>query len=708
MKIKTILITFTTLVALLGVFLYVRETFFLEKENFETFAKIVRQENLEQDSEDVYSEIVRLYELKAYKSVIGTGNEFLAKFPLDDFAPNIYLKIAESYYELLEFQKAQRAYDNIIVKFPKTKMAIYAQEKKDLMENMTSMNSNSKLSSELDLFESVRASYKKGDFDSSIGYSKIFLKKYPKSDLRSNAQYWIGKSFYAKQEFKVAKKEFEKILIDYPKSVMISLANAEIAKCSQKISRKSPIDVEKKEYNANYKNYQNKKYNLAISEFKKYIEKYPNSRYISNSYYWIGQCYYSLANYKQGVYYNTIENFDKAKTNFNIVLERFPLSNKAPDARVKLEKIQMITFYVKAREKFVAQDYEQAIKSFEIYLLKYPKTFLTVNSIFWLGECYYYQKDYNSALSEYEKVVDNYDREHHKVKDAKRRIKEINSLKMEAAKVSVVPILEIAPPDPVEPIIDTPAPVEPSPIIEAPVTQREVSQESKKYYQINSLYLKQDYIPLEVLADDFIEGYPNSKYIDRVRFMLAESFFNQDRYYDASDIYKKLLDENSLPQRKVIIQKKYDECMKILNVDRANLLEEKNTEGGFVDIAKEGIYKYENGDNESALDEFKKLRGKFTDDKNKSLLGYWLAKTYYKKNDFERVKIYLASVNMDHLSTRERESHLYMSAIASYQLGNYKEVQAVCDNYFKEYKKNMSDYYYKSLEEIKKSSLEKR
>jgi tol-pal system protein YbgF len=54
--------------------------------------------------------------------------------------------------------------------------------------------------------------------------------------------------------------------------------------------------------------------------------------------------------------------------------------------------------------------YSLAIDGFEEYLRNFPNTELADNAQYWIGECYYAQKDYFKAIEEFGKVLDLYPR----------------------------------------------------------------------------------------------------------------------------------------------------------------------------------------------------------------------------------------------------------------------------------------------------------
>jgi tol-pal system protein YbgF len=74
---------------------------------------------------------------------------------------------------------------------------------------------------------------------------------------------------------------------------------------------------------AAYGDYSRGNYELAISEFKQYVETYPSSEMADNAQYWIGECYFG-----QKKYDDAIAAFDKVVTDF-------PKGDKVPAARYK-------------------------------------------------------------------------------------------------------------------------------------------------------------------------------------------------------------------------------------------------------------------------------------------------------------------------------------------------------------------------------------
>lgn len=72
---------------------------------------------------------------------------------------------------------------------------------------------------------------------------------------------------------------------------------------------------------------QDKRYEQAIPQFQAFLGQYPDSVYVPNAHYWLGQ----LLSMKS--------DDDTAKTHFAAVVEQFPNSNKRPDAMLKLATV---------------------------------------------------------------------------------------------------------------------------------------------------------------------------------------------------------------------------------------------------------------------------------------------------------------------------------------------------------------------------------
>lgn len=86
--------------------------------------------------------------------------------------------------------------------------------------------------------------------------------------------------------------------------------------------------------------------------------------------------------------------------------------------RVSLqEEIDKEKEYSEALTIFKERNYADARKKFQDFLSAFADTEYSDNAQFWIGECYYFEGNYEKAILEYEKVVQNYSKGN-KVPDA--------------------------------------------------------------------------------------------------------------------------------------------------------------------------------------------------------------------------------------------------------------------------------------------------
>ena len=77
-------------------------------------------------------------------------------------------------------------------------------------------------------------------------------------------------------------------------------------------------------------------------------------------------------------------------------------TSKTPDA------LNQETMYRSAYLDVHKGDYDMAIRGFREFLKRYPGTSLSDNALYWIGECYFTQKDYAKSQESFEKLLKDY------------------------------------------------------------------------------------------------------------------------------------------------------------------------------------------------------------------------------------------------------------------------------------------------------------
>jgi tol-pal system protein YbgF len=127
------------------------------------------------------------------------------------------------------------------------------------------------------------------------------------------------------------------------------------------IGKTAPLLSPTEAYTLAYNDYLRGNYDLAIMGFQNYLKEYPNSAFIPQALYWIGQSYYNKSAYadavsffeqiesrfpqhetapnamlKSGLSYMELAKPDMAKATLQRVIDKFPQSNEAHLAKDKL------------------------------------------------------------------------------------------------------------------------------------------------------------------------------------------------------------------------------------------------------------------------------------------------------------------------------------------------------------------------------------
>ena len=87
-----------------------------------------------------------------------------------------------------------------------------------------------------------------------------------------------------------------------------------------------------------------------------------------------------------------------------------PRQTPASPPKEKKDELRggMEGLYPQARASYLEENYNQAIKVFSYLLERYPDHPLSPNARYWLGECFYSQKKYDLAVTEFERVVNDF------------------------------------------------------------------------------------------------------------------------------------------------------------------------------------------------------------------------------------------------------------------------------------------------------------
>ncbi|MFQ5445075.1 MAG: tetratricopeptide repeat protein, partial [Nitrospinales bacterium] len=196
---------------------------------------------------------------------------------------------------------------------------------------------------------------------------------------------------------------------------------------SRKIRQINRQNIENKlkngwdEYQSALKEFQGKNYPQAIESFEKYIQSYPDSKYLSHIYFLLAEAHFQIA------FREPHPNYENALAAYKNAYRRFPKSRFAEHTQDKIAfiysemgyileaktiyeeslKTQPQSLYTLARKNNVALmmlkegKFEEAYAAFKRLLEKNPKNIMARPAIFEIANNFYQQKNFKRSLEVY-------------------------------------------------------------------------------------------------------------------------------------------------------------------------------------------------------------------------------------------------------------------------------------------------------------------
>jgi tol-pal system protein YbgF len=321
----------------------------------------------------IYGRAYTYYNLKDFANASFYFNEYAAKYKNDKNYPNAMLRLADSYYGTKNFDKASEIYNKIF------------------------NNNRSLLNNDYAYYQYGQALFKSGRSSKAISEFQNLQSRFPRSRYADDSQYLVGWIYFQQSDFENARKNYEKLFEKYPGSPIRPISYYSIGDCYYNTGNYDSAIVY---YSKVLQQYPRSEYvfdavngiqysyiakdeaNKAISFIDQYVENNPGSEYNEQISIKKGEIYYSQGDY------------EKAKNAYSSFANKYPDSKYAPDA-----------YYWIGKCASNLEQEEEAVLAFKLVIKDYLKAEVGVDAVVELSNIYMKNEQFNKVIELIEDVV---------------------------------------------------------------------------------------------------------------------------------------------------------------------------------------------------------------------------------------------------------------------------------------------------------------
>lgn len=315
------------------------------------------------------------YHMKDFGPASSRFATFIKKYPDHELIGPANYSLGWSYFKIGSYEKAIEPFKTFKEKYEAPEVALYPYD----------------TDTQLRIGDSY---YAISDYENAISYYQEAIGAEPGGDY---AMFQIANSHYRNDQTYEAVTTFRKFLRIYPYSQL----------------------REQAQYNIGYIYLNTGNYSQAVEEFQKVINKYPNTSWAARSQYNIGDTYYNAGDYEKAIaaYKKVMEEYPESEyiieavngiqfaqtssqdaDSSSAILEDFLAENPQTSMADRLR-------FRQASNRMQSGDYEGAIKEFQQYLRVTNKQELLPDAHYNLANAYEQTGQVDKAIEAYETVV---------------------------------------------------------------------------------------------------------------------------------------------------------------------------------------------------------------------------------------------------------------------------------------------------------------
>ncbi len=275
------------------------------------------------------------------------------------------------------------------------------------------------------------------DYSSSASLFSEFIKKYPDSPQKLDAQLRLADSYYGNKNFAAASKvykdifNFDKSTMDdpytyyqYAQALFKAGNSSEAITQFRNLQSKFPNTeyADRSLYVVGWINFKESNFEAAVSNYRNVLKTYPNSSLGPTVYYSIGDAYFNMAKYDSAItsYQNVLTKYPNSSYVFDAIngIQYSYVAKNQPEKAIELidnfvNKNPGISFadqiyYKKGDIYYSEKKYDKAETSYKEFIAEFPKSKLIPEAYYWVGKSAGNLGQNEEAIYNFKKVFDNY------------------------------------------------------------------------------------------------------------------------------------------------------------------------------------------------------------------------------------------------------------------------------------------------------------
>ena len=336
---------------------YLAENYFDRQKYYQALERFKGINTQEEDIKrlTLYGTAYCYFNLGDYENAAFRFAEYVKIYPYDERVTDAKLRLADSYFGSKNYTASYTVYKDLFISqklslddpytYNQYAQALYKSGKTESaikeFSNLQKKFPNSSYA-DVSLYTIGWIHFQQGDFETAIDKYRRVIDVYSKTTLAPVIYYSIGDAYFNMGNYDSAIINYRKVLTNYPSSdyvfdavngiqySYVAKGNPEkaIALIDGFVNENPSLKFSDQIYLKKAEiYYSNREYELAKDSYIDFIEKFSNSKFIPEAYYWLGKSADNLEQYEDAIFY------------FNVAFQKYPKSEIAASSVLEMGSI---------------------------------------------------------------------------------------------------------------------------------------------------------------------------------------------------------------------------------------------------------------------------------------------------------------------------------------------------------------------------------